>query len=110
VGLRPYRPVHGQARRRADGGIEIAWVRRSRIDGDSWQGSDVPLGEARELYHVRVRSGEAVLREFMATAASQLYTAAEQLADDAPAALVFDVAQMSDRFGAGPYERIDFNG
>jgi hypothetical protein len=110
VGLRPFRPVHGRARRRADGDIELTWVRRTRIEGDGWQGSDVPLGEERELYHVRATDGDVLLREFTPTAAGQIYTAAEQLADGAPAALVFEVAQVSDRFGAGPYERIAFDG
>ena len=50
VGLRPYRPAHfgaGVARMAA---IELAWTRRTRIDGDSWLGTEVPLGEEREAY------------------------------------------------------------
>jgi hypothetical protein len=70
----------------------------------------VPLGEERELYHLLVRSGGATLRQFTPAAPRQTYTAAEQAADGAPAALAFEVAQVSERFGAGPYERIDFDG
>ena len=54
VGLRPYRPAHLVAEREADGAVRLAWTRRTRIDGDSWAGTDVPLGEEREAYVVRV--------------------------------------------------------
>jgi hypothetical protein len=110
VGLRPYRPAHVAAVRRADGGIELSWVRRTRIDGDNWEGTEVPLGEDRERYHVRVRAGGTILREFVSTTMGQVYSAAEQVADGATPTLVFEVAQLSDRFGAGFYERIDFDG
>ena len=50
VGLRPYRPAHLVAEREAGGAIRLAWTRRTRIDGDSWAGTDVPLGEEREAY------------------------------------------------------------
>jgi hypothetical protein len=110
VGLRPYRPAHLRAGRRADGGIGLAWIRRTRIDGDSWQGGEVPLGEEREAYVVRVVGAGALLREVEVGAPSHVYAAAEQAADGAPAALVFEVAQVSDRFGPGPFERIEFDG
>jgi GTA TIM-barrel-like domain/Putative phage tail protein len=110
VGLRPYRPTHFRAVRRADGGIALMWTRRTRIDGDSWQGSEVPLGEEREAYLVRVLGGGSLLREVSVGVPQHVYTAAEQVADGAPAALVFEVAQVSDRFGSGPFERIEFDG
>ena len=34
-----------------------AWIRRTRIDGDSWEGRDVPLGEERRSSIVRVLAG-----------------------------------------------------
>jgi hypothetical protein len=47
IGLRPLRPVHLRAR--TDGGdVHLSWIRRARIDADSWTGPDVPLGEATE--------------------------------------------------------------
>jgi hypothetical protein len=110
VGLRPYRPAHFRAERQPDGGIELDWTRRTRIDGDSWIGRDVPLGEERELYHLRVLSGPTIVREFSPAEPRQTYSAAEQAADGAPPVLVFEVAQVSDRFGPGPYERITFDG
>lgn len=62
AGLRPYAPVHLRARDEA-AGTRLTWVRRTRIDGDSWEGFDVPLGEESELYQVQVQSGGTVLRE-----------------------------------------------
>jgi hypothetical protein len=110
-GLRPYRPVHLRAARRGDGGIAVSWIRRTRIDGDSWSGTDVPLGEEREEYLVRVVQGGAVLREIGAASPACVYAAAEQAADGVAAGLLgFEVAQVSVRFGPGPFERIEFDG
>ena len=111
VGLRPYRPVHLRAKRRADQGIELAWTRRTRIDGDSWTGPDVPLGEEREEYLVRVVQAGEVLREASPRVPRLVYTAVEQAEDGAGGgALTFEVAQVSVRFGPGPFERIEFDG
>ncbi len=110
VGLRPYQPGHLAARRLAAGDLVLSWVRRTRIDGDSWQGADVPLGEAAELYHLRVLSGGSVLREIWPREPRATYSVQEQAADVATGPLVFEVAQVSDRFGPGPYERISYHG
>ena len=109
VGLRPYRPGHMSAVRRSDLAIEITWVRRTRIDGDSWAGSDVPLGEDSEAYLLRIRSGGVTLREVATAAPRFVYAAAEQTEDGAVGELVFEVAQVSVRFGPGPFARISFD-
>jgi hypothetical protein len=110
VGLRPYRPVHLRASRRADDGIELVWTRRTRIDGDGWTAPEVPLGEERELYLVRVLREGAMLRELSSVVPRLVYTAGEQAEDGAGGTLAFEVAQVSDRFGPGPFERIEFDG
>jgi hypothetical protein len=110
VGLRPYRPAHLGARRLGDGSIELFWTRRTRIDGDSWQGTDVPLGEEREAYLLRVVRGGLVVREATVGVPRFAYTAADQAADDADGPLAFEVAQLSVRFGPGPFERIEYDG
>jgi hypothetical protein len=107
VGLRPYRPGHLAVERRADGAIEVSWARRTRIDGDSWAGTDVPLGEEREAYLVRVTGGGAVLREVETDSPTWRYSPGEQAADGAGGLLVIEIAQLSVRFGAGPFERIE---
>jgi hypothetical protein len=110
VGLRPYRPAHLGARRLADGSIEFFWTRRTRIDGDTWQGTDVPLGEEQEAYLLRVVRGGLVVREATVGVPRFLYTAADQAADDRDGPLAFEVAQLSVRFGPGPFERIEYDG
>lgn len=110
VGLRPYSPCHLRAARSADGTIAVAWVRRTRIDGDSWMGADVPLGEESEAYLVRALRNGSVLREETVISPAWLYSAADQAGDGAGSGLTIEVAQISVRFGPGPFERIEFNG
>ncbi len=103
VGLRPYAPCHLTVRADGSGGLALGWVRRSRIDGDSWELEDVPLGEDSERYRIRVRSGAAVLREVTVESQNWSYGASELTADLAAGAETWEVAQMSERFGAGPF-------
>ena len=103
VGLRPYAPVHLRAL--VDGDVAVSWVRRTRVEGDVWQSYEVPLGEEREAYLVRVSSGGAVLREVEVLTPEFSYTSAMQAVDGASGVIDFDVAQISDRFGAGPFSR-----
>ena len=42
--LKPFAPVRVTARR-SGAGISLNWVRRTRVDGDSWDLAEVPLGE-----------------------------------------------------------------
>ena len=51
--LRPLSPVHGRLTETGNG-LELTWIRRSRIGGDSWSGLDVPLGEESEFYKISV--------------------------------------------------------
>jgi hypothetical protein len=106
VGLRPLAPAHLRARRLAGAGIDLAWIRRTRIEGDSWAGVEVPLGEAREAYLLRVVQGGAIRREVTTFAAGWTYGAAMQAADAVAAPYEIHVAQLSDAFGPGPFTRI----
>lgn len=93
VGLRPYPVAHV----RAVGG-QATWVRRTRVDGDSWNGFEVPLGEEREAYVVRLLSGGVVVREETVNAPSWTFDPAQ---GDA-----IEVAQLSASFGPGPFRRV----
>lgn len=99
IGLRPYAPCH---LRRV--GNRLTWVRRTRFDGDGWDGIDVPLNEAREAYVVRLIVPGQPARE----------TVTDRPFLDLPADLAAGgrftatVAQLSDQFGAGPQVRRDF--
>lgn len=105
AGLRPFSPCHLRAEPGASGWA-FRWTRRTRIDGDSWQGYEVPLGETAELYLLRVIAGTAVKREVTVGAASWSYPAALQAADGIAGAFTLEVAQISDVYGPGLAARI----
>ena len=110
VGLRPYAPVHLRALR--DGlanETNISWIRRTRIDGDSWQSVEVPLGEDSERYTVRVLQTGAVMREETVNSPTFTYSDAAKTADGVTGIYDIAVAQVSDRFGPGPFRRITIN-
>lgn len=105
LGLRPYSPVHLTARFVA-GDLVVSWIRRARIEADGWDLPEIPLGEDREAYVLRVLVGGSVLRRVDLGAAAWTYSAAMQAEDGANGAVEIEVAQVSDRFGAGPAARI----
>ncbi|QIR84699.1 glycoside hydrolase/phage tail family protein [Paracoccus sp. AK26] len=104
IGLRPYAPCH----LRLDGRV-VSWIRRSRIDGDGWDGADIPLGEVQERYRIRILQGGIIRHE--AEVGRPDYTLPEQVWADALAGGTFTVAvaQLSDQFGPGPFARRIFN-
>lgn len=102
-GLRPLSVAHLKARGVVDG-TEIAWVRRSRVDADSWASVEVPLGEEREAYVVRVALGTTVLRTAEVAEPRWFYPRSQQQADGA--GVTVSVAQLSARFGAGPFRSV----
>jgi hypothetical protein len=106
IGLRPYAPAHLRARRRDPEGIDLTWVRRTRIDGDRWDMTDAPLGETQERYRIRVISGGGVRREVEAGVPFWRYTDATRAGDGVAGAFAVEVAQISDRFGPGLNARI----
>lgn len=107
IGLRPYPVSHMVATGSAGEEVRLSWIRRTRIEGDSWQQTDVPLGEEEELYLVRILAGEIILAEYPVPEASFVYPAAAQIADGVGGAFAMAVAQISQRFGSGPFRRID---
>lgn len=101
--LMPFAPVHLSARR-ADGGIRLSWLRRTRLGGDGWDLADIPLGEAAERYRLAILSpGGTELRVVETATADHLYGTADEIADfGAPqAALRVSVAQLSTLIGPG---------
>jgi hypothetical protein len=99
--LRPLSPVHIKACR-AGGSVTFTWVRRTRADGDSWEG-EVPLGEDTERYEVDILSGASVVRTLSATTPSALYASADELTDfgAAQTSLSVRVVQLSATVGRG---------
>ncbi|MBV1866698.1 MAG: glycoside hydrolase/phage tail family protein [Marinosulfonomonas sp.] len=109
IGLRPLAPVHLRAPLDGAGTRGVRWVRRTRIDGDSWQSVEVPLGEDSESYLVRVVQGGSILREVTTATPAWDYTAAMRASDGISGPYTIDIAQVSSRFGAGLFRRIDLD-
>jgi hypothetical protein len=107
IGLKPYAPVHLRATKDADGGFALTWKRRSRVDADSWDAPDIPLGEETELYHLRVIQGTTIRREVTLSAPAWHYTAAARQADGVQGLFRIEVAQVSARVGQGYPARIE---
>jgi len=108
VGLRPFAPAHLRAMP-IMGELAVTWIRRTRIDGDSWEGIEVPLGEASEAYLLRVVDAAGLRREVTLGAPSFTYTAALRASDGTATPFTIEVAQLSDRFGPGPFARIEID-
>jgi hypothetical protein len=100
--LWPLSPVHLRAARGA-GGVSISWTRRTRIDGDSWDAIEAPLGEASESYAVDILSGAIVKRTLTTATPSVLYAAADEIADFGSQQTILSVraVQLSAAAGRG---------
>ena len=106
IGLRPYPVAHLSAGAAVSGDVSVAWTRRTRIDGDNWQSVEVPLGEYSEIYQLRIVQADVIVREEAVATSSYLYSAGAQSSDGIVGAFRIDVAQVSDRFGPGPFRSI----
>lgn len=104
-GLRPYAPAH-LTQTQDPGGIGFSWVRRTRIDGDSWDLPDVPLGEESESYTVRVFGPAGLAREETVDTQAWVYSDAARGADGVGAVFDVAVAQNSARYGSGPFRSL----
>lgn len=110
VGLRPFSPVHLRAAARPGGAVDLAWIRRTRIDGDRWDAPDVPLGEESESYVVRVMKDGSLMREISTTTPEWRYETDAQQADGTTVPFEMHVAQISAKFGPGVFARITVPG
>lgn len=102
LSLKPYAPVHARAQR-VTGGIIISFLRRTRRNGDNWEGLDVPLSEESEAYVVEIFSGTRMMRRFSSALPSVLYANQDERADFgfAQNLLSVRIAQMSTNVGRG---------
>ena len=101
-GLRPYPVAHLRARQAANG-VHLTWIRCSRIDGDIWADGDIPLGELTEAYEIRVIRDGTLRRQVTVTRPDWHYPASLIAADHGGLPYRIAVAQVSDRFGPGPF-------
>lgn len=104
VALECYSPVNLKGTRVASGDLTITWIRRTRADGEWRDTVDVPLFETSELYDLEILNGGTVVRTWTdLTAASQVYTSAQQVTDfgSNQAAVSVKVYQKSSLVGRG---------
>lgn len=102
--LLPLSPVHLRLAEQENGDAVLSWMRRGRIDADSWLGEEIPLGEENERYRVAIApAGGSVLRVAETTETGLTYTRAQQEQDfpARPAAVEVTVRQIGTATGAG---------
>lgn len=106
----PYAPVQVTADLNA-GDIDLAWVRRARINGNWLDGTGaVAIGEVTESYEIDIYNGagDTVLRTLTSVTDAVTYTAAQITTDfgSPPATLNVSVYQISATVGRG-FTRLD---
>ena len=106
----PLSPVHLRANKQADGAFALAWIRRGRVDADSWQGVEIPQDEPFESYVLRIgEPGGPTVRQVTVGEPSWTYPAASLAADfpALPDELELEVRQIG-RAGEGIAGRLVF--
>lgn len=106
IGLRPYPVCHLTTTGGIGQTVSVRWIRRTRLNGDNWQQSEVPLAEDAESYIVRIVEGTAILSEHQVSGPTFQYTPAMQAADAVSPGFAVSVAQVSTVFGPGPFRQV----
>ena len=103
AGFRPLSVVHVRYVSDLEGNHIFRWIRRTRSDGDTWQGLDVPLHEERELYKVVAKSlnGKEISSHFVSKSEFR-YSVAQRAADGVVGSYKVEVSQCSAVYGVGP--------
>ena len=65
-----FNPVHLRSNKTSDGTYNISWVRRGRINADSWDGVDIPLDAQAEQYLVKILDTSGSLKREVITLTS----------------------------------------
>ncbi|NJC41528.1 hypothetical protein GGQ87_001786 [Brevundimonas alba] len=103
---RPWSPAHLRSALRVDGGFDLGWVARNRIDGDRWDGEPAMSDSLR--FQVRILDAGDPVRVFEVDAQAAVYSAVDVAADfegdlaGAEAA----VAQWGEGYGWGTEARV----
>ena len=98
---RPWSPAHLRHCARADGGIDLTWIPRSRLDGDRWEGPVRPADPPR--YRVGILSAGEEVRSLEVEGETATYESGDILADF-PESLIgaeAAVAQWGEAYGWG---------
>lgn len=101
--LRPLSPMNAVAKR-SGLGVAFSFMRRARINADTWDVSEIPLDEGAERYELDILKAGLVARTISATGSnSVMYASGQELADfGAPqSSLAVRLYQLSDAVGRG---------
>jgi len=87
------------------GDLALSWIRRTRIGGDSWDQTDVPLAEDGEAYEVEILDGGGAVIRTLSVISPMLTYSSSDIATDFPSGLPspfrFTVYQLSATYGRG---------
>ena len=108
--LQPLAPVHLRQKQQLNGDIIFQWIRRGRINADSWMGEDIALCEASEKYLVELWQGQQLLHKADVIEPSFIYTKIMQQNNLSQSGdeLLLQVAQISQAVGKGAIAVLQF--
>lgn len=101
--FRTYSPVKLEETYTSGNDIVLSWVRRDRLNSDSWEQVEIPLSEGSESYEVDIYDSDTVVRTLTANTTSVTYTSAQQTEDfgSNQTSLSWRVYQLSASYGRG---------
>ena len=103
VGLheRPWSPAHLRCTGRPDGGFDLTWTPRLRLDGDRWEGEVRPPDPPR--YRITILNAGTVIRSFEVATEAATYDGTDAAADfpDGLTDAEVSVSQWGDGYGWG---------
>ncbi|MDR7125372.1 glycoside hydrolase TIM-barrel-like domain-containing protein [Pseudotabrizicola sp. 4114] len=109
IGLRPLSVAHLTCHIENQDHL-FRWIRRTRVNGDSWEGYDVPLNEEREIYQFDVKSeGGEVLMSRTLDQPNFTYSMNHRLATGATGRYSVEVSQTSLIYGCGAKKTLDID-
>lgn len=102
---RPWSPAHLRCAATGDGGFDLTWLPRSRLDGDRWDG-EVRLAD-HPRYRVSILKAGSAIRSFEVGAGTAVYAGPDAAADfpDGLDGGEWSVAHWGDGYGWGPEAR-----
>lgn len=106
--LTPFSPVHIKHELQPNGDLAVHWIRRGRIDADSWLGEDIPLGEERELYTVEIWQEGRLIRRDQVTSTDWTYAVQDRLDELGNNPFEIRIAMLSTRIGPGDAAILQF--
>ena len=99
---RPWSPAHLRCRARSDGGYDLNWMPRARLDGDRWDG-EIALSDPSR-FRVQVIHEGVPVRIFETEAAAGVYVGSDVMVDfptGLPEDVTISVAQWGEGYGWG---------